>query len=95
MPKGEAMIHIRIDNEELNRNRRFACGIGPDLPEGDVYYFASELGADRADCPACNPRGPKQIGTLASAMNGNAARRHEDPDAWNRWVAFCDANGHP
>lgn len=47
-------IHIRIDDEELNSKRKFACGIGPDLPEGDTYYFESERRADRlADCPGC------------------------------------------
>lgn len=49
------MIHIRIDYEEANSKRRFACGIGPELPLDDKYYFASERGADFADCPGCNP----------------------------------------
>ncbi len=64
------MIHIRVDNEELNSKRRFACGIGPDLPEGDVYYFSGEAGALRADCPGCNPDGPRQIGTPLSELSG-------------------------
>lgn len=33
------------------------------------------------------------IGTPASSMNGNAAQAHLNPDAWDRWVAFCEANG--
>lgn len=50
------MIHIRIDHEELNVNRRFACGIGPELPPGDKYFFESESMAYRlSDCPGCNP----------------------------------------
>ncbi len=49
------MIHIRIDNEAENSKRRFACGIGPDLPEGDKYFFAGELHATPIDCPICNP----------------------------------------
>lgn len=64
------MIHIRIDDEELNSKRRFACGIGPELPPGDMYYFASESAADRlADCPGCNPV-PRQLGTPISQISG-------------------------
>lgn len=46
------MIHIRIDHDPLNDNRRFACGIGPALPSGDQYYFESES-YHRVDCPGC------------------------------------------
>lgn len=35
------------------------------------------------------------IGVPASAMNGNAAERHKNPEAWDQWVAFCNANGSP
>lgn len=64
------MIHIRTDDEELNSKRRFACGIGPDLPEGDTYYFESEHCADRhADCPGCNPN-PRKLGTPLSQLSG-------------------------
>ena len=64
------MIHIRIDDEELNSKRRFACGLGPDLPKGDVYYFQNEAAADRADCPGCNPAGPRRLGTPISQLSG-------------------------
>ena len=64
------MIHIRVDNEELNSKRRFACGIGPALPTGDVYFFNGESGADRSDCPGCNPAGPREIGTPLSQLSG-------------------------
>ncbi len=64
------MIHVRVDDEELNSRRRFACGIGPALPEGDTYYFESERMADFADCPGCNPGGPRQIGTPFSQLSG-------------------------
>ena len=63
------MIHVRVDDEELNSKRRFACGIGPTLPEGDKYYFQSEAMADFADCPGCNPDGPRQIGTPLSRLS--------------------------
>jgi len=64
------MIHVRVDDEELNSKRRFACGIGPDLPEGDKYFFQSEYAADRADCPGCNPAGPRKLGTPLSELSG-------------------------
>lgn len=64
------MIHVRIDNEELNANARFACGIGWPLPTGDKYWFQSESGADRADCPSCNPSGPRPLGTPISQLSG-------------------------
>lgn len=64
------MIHIRIDNERENSKRKFACGIGPELPPGDVYFFAGEPLADvKADCPGCNPN-PRQIGTPLSQLSG-------------------------
>lgn len=64
------MIHIRIDDEIENAKRRFACGIGPQLPDGDVYFFESELQARRADCPGCNPAGPAPYGTPLSELSG-------------------------
>jgi hypothetical protein len=89
------MIHVRVDQQPLNSKRRFACGLGPNLPEGDKWFYDSEYSASKADCPGCNPGGPKPLGWLASAMNGNASDRRNDPDGWDRWVAFCDANGEP
>ena len=39
--------------------------------------------------------GDAPLGVPASAMNGNASEANTNPAAWERWVAFCDANGHP
>lgn len=65
------MIHIRVDNETLNSKRRFACGIGPGLPDGDRYYFESEsLAYVKATCPVCNPD-PEQLGTPLSELSGS------------------------
>ena len=66
------MIHIRTDNQPLNSKRTFACGIGPELPEGDQYYFESERLASRADCPICNPGFIpwEQMGTPISQLSG-------------------------
>lgn len=69
------MIHIRVDDEELNSKRRFACGLGPDLPPGDVYFFESESAADRADCPGCNPAGPRRLGMPISELSGQPGKR--------------------
>lgn len=64
------MIHIRVDDEKENCKRRFACGIGPELPSGDNYFFHQETSADKADCPGCNPHGPRQLGTPLSELSG-------------------------
>lgn len=64
------MIHIRIDNEQENSKRKFRCGLGPNLPPGDVYYFESERHAERTDCPGCNPGGPKPLGAPLSEISG-------------------------
>lgn len=66
------MIHIRIDytSEHDNSGRRFACGIGPLLPDGDKYYFEGEQGAYKADCQGCNPGGPHQLGTPINQLSG-------------------------
>ena len=64
-------MHLRVDNEEKNSERKFACGIGPELPLGDQYMFGDELSAPyRIDCPGCNPSGPKKYGTLLSELSG-------------------------
>ncbi len=73
------MIHIRIDNETENSKRRFACGIGPTLPEGDVYFFASEdlrrvaahiIVRGKEVCPVCFPDGKPELGTPISELSG-------------------------
>lgn len=68
------MIHIRIDDEPTNDKRQFACGIGPELPSGDQYFFESEcwnqLRLNRVDCPGCNPAGVQPIGTPLSEISG-------------------------
>lgn len=65
------MIHIRIDDELDNSKRKFGCGIGPELPTGDTYFFIGESAAERhADCPGCNPGGPRKLGTPISDISG-------------------------
>jgi hypothetical protein len=80
------VIHIRVDGQPLNSQRRFACGIGPELPPGDVYYFEGE--ADRAGfrddpvCPGCYLGGRPQIGTPIDKMTGAQYQR------------ICESWGH-
>ena len=65
------MIHIRIDDHELNSKAKFACGIPYPLPEGDQYVHEADLFAlHKADCPTCNPGGPRQYGTPLSELSG-------------------------
>ncbi len=68
------MIHIRVDDDSDNGNRRFACGIGPALPDGDLYFHESEILSqvklNRIDCPGCNPEGVKPIGVPLSQLSG-------------------------
>lgn len=74
--------HVRTDDME-NGRRTFACGIGPDLPAGDTYFFEGDPGAWlSANCPGCNPGGPKQLGTPISQLSG----RPNHPG----FEAFCD-----
>jgi hypothetical protein len=83
------MIHIRIDDEELNNKRRFACGIGPELPEGDSYFFESEACADRlADCPGCNPH-PRKLGTPLSQLSGRPGHK-----GFAEFVRIAESWGH-
>jgi hypothetical protein len=83
------MIHIRIDNERENSRRKFACGIGPELPPGDVYFFEGEPSADRADCPRCNPGGGRDLGTPISELSGRPGH-----PGYARFVAIAQSWGH-
>jgi hypothetical protein len=84
------MIHIRIDNERENSKRRFACGLGPELPAGDVYFFEFETGARRADCPGCNPGGPHELGTPATELSGRPGH-----PGYDKFKAISDSWGYP
>lgn len=66
------MIHIRTDDEAENSKRRFACGLGPELPPGDTYFFNGEVAAlHRVDCPGClGGHPPRQPGTPLSELSG-------------------------
>lgn len=72
------MFHIRVDDEIENSKRRFACGIGPALPEGDKWVGASEFGLHHmVDCPGC--AGDRvQLGTPLSELSGRPGHRGYD-----------------
>lgn len=62
--------HIRTDGEPENSKRRFACGIGPALPEGDLWVGDTEPGLHgMVDCPGCVPF-RAQLGTPISQLSG-------------------------
>jgi hypothetical protein len=83
------MIHIRIDDEELNSKRKFACGLGPDLPEGDTYFFASEPASERkANCPGCNPT-PRRYGTPVSEVSTRPGT-----EGYSEWIRICKSWGY-
>lgn len=84
------MIHIRIDDVIENSKRKFACGIGPELPPGDTYFNWNELSAQRADCPGCNPDGPKQLGTPFSELSGQPGT-----DGYSKFRQIADSWGMP
>ena len=84
------MIHIRVDDEPENSKRRFACGIGPELPVGDVYFFAGESQAERADCPGCNPDGPRPPGTPLSELSGRPGTK-----GYSEFARIAESWGHP
>ena len=84
------MTHIRVDNEPDNTNRRFACGLGPELPEGDTYYFAAEPWAERADCPGCNSAGHWAFGTPLSELSGRPGHK-----GYDEFVRIANSWGFP
>lgn len=88
------MIHIRIDNEVLNSKRRFACGIGPQLPPGDVYFFENEAHKagfrDDDVCPKCYPQGKPRIGTPLSGISGRPGH-----PGYDEFCRIAESWGYP
>lgn len=83
------MIHIRVDDSPLNSERKFACGIGPKLPEGDKYYFEAEsIAYIGADCPLCNPH-RRQLGTPLSQLSGRPGH-----DGYDKFKAIAASWGY-
>jgi hypothetical protein len=74
-PKKE--VHVRIDSEAENSKRKFACGIGPALPEGHVWFGATEFGCHHlVNCPECARQfNVKPLGTPMSQISGRPGRQ--------------------
>lgn len=83
------MFHIRVDDEIENSKRRFACGIGPQLPDGDKWVGDSEVGLHHmVDCPGCaDHRG--HLGTPLSELSGRPGHR-----GYARFVEIAASWGH-
>lgn len=62
------------------------CGA---TPPDDWYASDDDVGFGSLSVPG------EPVGIPLSALDGNAANRHNNPAAWDNWVAFCNANGHP
>lgn len=64
------MMHVLIAQPGDNSTRRFACGIGPTLPEGDKWVGGSEFGLHyMVDCEGCGGE-KRQLGTPISQLSG-------------------------
>lgn len=71
-------MHIRVDESWENAKRKFACGIGPELPIGDQWVGAEESSLHhRVDCPGCSGH-KRQIGTPLSELSGQPGRKGYD-----------------
>ena len=83
------MRHLRVDNEAENSKRRFACGIGPALPDGDTYVFGGEVGLHHTvDCPGCIPQAPP-LGTPISELSGRPGHK-----GYDRFVQIAKSWGY-
>jgi hypothetical protein len=78
-----SMCCLHDGEHEYEYGHCIECGVEQDYEPGDDDVSLFGIGSD----------GP--IGITASAMNGNASERHQDPAGWANWVRFCEANGHP
>jgi hypothetical protein len=83
------MIHIRIDGEFDNRKRKFACGLGPELPKGDKWVGEGEYGQHKmVDCPGCGGA-KRQLGTPISELSGQSGK-----PGYDRFVAIARSWGY-
>lgn len=83
------MRHIRVDSEAENSKRRFACGLGPELPQGDTYVFDCEVGLHHTvDCTGCLPNRPT-LGTPISELSGRPGHK-----GYDRFVEIARSWGH-
>lgn len=82
--------HIRTDVEELNEGRTFACGLGPDLPDGDRWVGEFEVALHRlVDCEGCGGR-RRSLGTPISKLSGRPGHHGHE-----RFVEIGRSWGYP
>lgn len=81
--------HVRTDQEQSNSKRKFACGLGPDLPKGDTWVYPSETGHGygHIDCVGCGGGPRKPLGTPMSEVSGRVVP-WDHPD-YPKYVEFC------
>lgn len=83
------MMHIRTDQEIENSKRRFACGIGPELPAGDMWINEGEFGLyHMVDCPGCGPGRP--LGTPISQISTVPGT-----PGYAEWIRISESWGMP
>lgn len=88
--QGVCPDHCEDHDYEYDRDRReHYCVHCDQLAPDDYLYSDDDVGFGYSLPPAA------PVGIPASEMNGNAAARHDDPEGWANWVAFCNANGLP
>lgn len=85
-PRGICEAHCEDHEYEYDRyaGESFCLHCSAAAPD-DYYYSDDDVGFSFSS--GYTPAEP--IGTPVSAMNGNAAERHNNPAAWDNWVAFC------
>jgi len=72
------VMHIRVDSERENAKRKFACGIGPELPAGDQWVDIEESSLHhRVDCPGCSEH-KRRFGTPISELSGRVGQKGYD-----------------
>jgi hypothetical protein len=81
------MIHLRIDNQPFSDKRKFACGLGPELPDGDKFVFDSEYMLHHMiSCPGCG--GPQKLGTPISELSGQPGH-----DGYEKFKSIAESWG--
>lgn len=73
-------------------DRNHYCKHCGDIPPDDYFYSDDDVGFGGGYTRGYVPGEP--IGTPASAMDGNASNRHNNPAGWDNWVAYCRRCGH-
>ena len=64
------MVHRRTDDNELNKDAKFECGIGWPLPDGDKYIDDGDFWhTHMITCEGCGGGPPQPLGTPLSQLS--------------------------